>query len=154
MWLGDIWQMLLYHWDIWFNEFSFFLVISAFSWCFALIWAGAPLLGWSRYVEEDGGTWCSIDWLNKSGSNMSYIICIFLFCYIMPLLVIALSYCKIWCKLRQVGWTHKYAYLNSLIILLNSYPVEFLESVVLESSAKPGLGCWTGIAGLVWQQIC
>ena len=41
----------------------------------------------------------------------------------------------------------------NLVTLNHDYPAEIPESVVLASSVKPSLGCWTGSTGLVWQMI-
>ncbi|XP_042561072.1 opsin-5-like [Clupea harengus] len=64
------------------------------SWCYALIFAVGPATGWGEYGPEPYGTACCINWhlphTNKTA--MSYIICLFLFCYIVPCSVIFLSY--------------------------------------------------------------
>ncbi|XP_064861350.1 opsin 7, group member b [Oncorhynchus nerka] len=78
------------------NKFSSchaYLLIAA-VWCYALIFAIGPLTGWGRYGSEPYGTACCIDWYapGQSRAAMSYILCLFLFCYIVPCIIIFLSY--------------------------------------------------------------
>ncbi|XP_061790852.1 vertebrate ancient opsin-like [Nerophis lumbriciformis] len=73
------------------------------SWVYSLIWTLPPLFGWSRYGPEGPGTTCSVDWKAKTANNVSYIICLFVFCLIVPLLVIVFCYGKLLCAIRQVS---------------------------------------------------
>lgn len=73
------------------------------SWVYSLIWTMPPLFGWSRYGPEGPGTTCSVDWEAKTANNISYIICLFVFCLIMPFLVIVFCYGKLLCAIRQVS---------------------------------------------------
>ncbi|XP_044076875.1 vertebrate ancient opsin-like [Siniperca chuatsi] len=75
----------------------------ALSWVYSLIWTLPPLLGWSRYGPEGPGTTCSVDWKTKTANNISYIICLFVFCLIVPFLVIVFCYGKLLCAIRQVS---------------------------------------------------
>ncbi|CAK6952114.1 teleost multiple tissue opsin a [Scomber scombrus] len=75
----------------------------ALSWVYSLIWTLPPLFGWSRYGPEGPGTTCSVDWKAKTANNISYIICLFVFCLIVPFLVIVFSYGKLLCAIRQVS---------------------------------------------------
>lgn len=72
------------------------------SWVYSLIWTLPPLFGWSRYGPEGPGTTCSVDWRAKTANNISYIICLFVFCLIVPFLVIVFCYGKLLCAIRQV----------------------------------------------------
>ncbi|KAM8829537.1 opsin 7, group member b [Synchiropus picturatus] len=63
-------------------------------WVYAGVFAVGPLTGWGEYGAEPYGTACCINW-HAPGQNsaaMSYIICLFFFCYIVPCIVIFLSY--------------------------------------------------------------
>ncbi|XP_070775081.1 teleost multiple tissue opsin a [Enoplosus armatus] len=75
----------------------------ALSWVYSLIWTLPPLFGWSRYGPEGPGTTCSVDWTAKTSNNISYIICLFVFCLIVPFLVIVFCYGKLLCAIRQVS---------------------------------------------------
>jgi len=63
-------------------------------WCYAMVFAVGPLSGWGWYGAEPYGTACCIDWMGPSQSSaaMSYIVCLFFFCYMVPCTVIFLSY--------------------------------------------------------------
>uniref|UniRef100_A0A665TGW5 Opsin-5-like n=1 Tax=Echeneis naucrates TaxID=173247 RepID=A0A665TGW5_ECHNA len=63
-------------------------------WCYASVFAVGPLAQWGHYSAEPYGTACCIDWHapNHELSALSYIVCLFLFCYALPCTVIFLSY--------------------------------------------------------------
>ncbi|XP_028284419.1 teleost multiple tissue opsin a [Parambassis ranga] len=73
------------------------------SWVYSLIWTVPPLFGWSHYGPEGPGTTCSVNWTTKTANNISYIICLFVFCLIVPFLVIVFCYGKLLCAIRQVS---------------------------------------------------
>ncbi|XP_061654337.1 vertebrate ancient opsin-like isoform X1 [Phyllopteryx taeniolatus] len=75
----------------------------ALSWLYSLVWTLPPLFGWSRYGPEGPGTTCSVDWKAKTANNVSYIICLFIFCLVVPLLVIVFCYGKLLCAIRRVS---------------------------------------------------
>ncbi|KAJ3586180.1 hypothetical protein NHX12_012581 [Muraenolepis orangiensis] len=63
-------------------------------WSFACVFAVGPLARWGRYTAEPYGTACCIDWRApaREPSALSYVACLFLFCYALPCAVIFLSY--------------------------------------------------------------
>ncbi|XP_067096724.1 opsin 7, group member d [Osmerus mordax] len=63
-------------------------------WCYASVFAVGPLAHWGRYGAEPYGTACCINWHapNNEPTAMSYIVCLFLFCYALPCTIIFLSY--------------------------------------------------------------
>lgn len=63
-------------------------------WCYAGVFAIGPLSGWGEYGAEPYGTACCINWHapSQNSAAMSYIVCLFFFCYIIPCTVIFLSY--------------------------------------------------------------
>ncbi|XP_066512537.1 parapinopsin-like [Hoplias malabaricus] len=73
------------------------------SWVYSLIWTLPPFFGWSRYGPEGPGTTCSVDWTVRTANNISYIICLFFFCLIVPFLVIVYSYGKLLHAVKQVS---------------------------------------------------
>ncbi|XP_016295759.1 teleost multiple tissue opsin a [Sinocyclocheilus anshuiensis] len=77
------------------------------SWVYSLIWTLPPLFGWSRYGPEGHGTTCSVDWTTKTANNISYIICLFIFCLIVPFLVIVFCYGKLLHAIKQVSGVNK-----------------------------------------------
>ncbi|XP_022604509.1 pinopsin-like [Seriola dumerili] len=73
-----------------------------FSWLYSVAWTVPPLLGWSKYGPEGPGTTCSVDWKTKTPNNISYIVCLFTFCLVLPFGVIVYSYGKLLLAIRQV----------------------------------------------------
>ncbi|XP_030625142.1 teleost multiple tissue opsin b [Chanos chanos] len=74
-----------------------------FSWMYSMAWTLPPLFGWSRYGPEGPGTTCSVNWAAKTANNVSYIICLFLFCLILPFVVIVYCYGKLLQAIKQVS---------------------------------------------------
>lgn len=74
----------------------------AFSWIYSLVWAVPPLFGWSRYSPEGPGTTCSVNWTTRTANNVSYIVCLFFFCLILPFVVIVYNYGKLLQAIKQV----------------------------------------------------
>lgn len=73
------------------------------SWTYSLIWTTPPLFGWSSYGPEGPGPTCSVSWHSKDTNNVSYIICLFIFCLVVPFGIIVYSYGRILCAVRQVS---------------------------------------------------
>lgn len=73
------------------------------SWLYSLVWTVPPLFGWSSYGPEGPGTTCSVNWTAKTANSISYIVCLFVFCLIVPFVVIVFSYGKLLCAIRQVS---------------------------------------------------
>ncbi|XP_066506610.1 pinopsin-like [Hoplias malabaricus] len=67
-------------------------VSAMFCWCYSLVWMVPPLLGRSRYGPEGPGTTCSIQWNLQNPGSRTYIICLFIFCLLLPLLIILFCY--------------------------------------------------------------
>ncbi|KAM3617818.1 uncharacterized protein V6R79_011606 [Siganus canaliculatus] len=78
------------------SKFSYFhaCLLVAGVWCYAGVFAVGPLSGWGEYGPEPYGTACCINWHapSQNSAAMSYIVCLFFFCYIVPCTVIFLSY--------------------------------------------------------------
>ncbi|KAM8829614.1 opsin 7, group member d [Synchiropus picturatus] len=104
-------------------------LLVAGAWCYASIFAVGPLAEWGHYKAEPYGTACCIDWHapNHESTAMSYIICLFLFCYALPCAVIFLSYTFILMTVRgsrqavqqHVSPQTKTANAHSLIVKLS-----------------------------------
>uniref|UniRef100_A0A7N9AT06 Teleost multiple tissue opsin 2a n=1 Tax=Mastacembelus armatus TaxID=205130 RepID=A0A7N9AT06_9TELE len=62
------------------------------SWLYSVAWTVPPLLGWSSYGLEGAGTSCSVTWTVRSPASHSYIICLFIFCLGLPVLVMVYCY--------------------------------------------------------------
>ncbi|XP_068182401.1 teleost multiple tissue opsin 3a [Antennarius striatus] len=73
------------------------------SWLYSLVWTVPPLLGWSSYGPEGSGTTCSVQWHLRSASSISYVLCLFIFCLLLPLLLMVCSYGRILFAVWRVG---------------------------------------------------
>ncbi|XP_014830005.1 PREDICTED: opsin-3-like [Poecilia mexicana] len=95
------------------------------SWVYSLLWTLPPLFGWSHYGPEGPGTTCSVDWTAKTANNMSYIICLFVFCLIGPFLVIVYCYGKLLYAIKQVSHTGQpmATFLNYMVISIVQFDI-------------------------------
>uniref|UniRef100_G1N5E0 G-protein coupled receptors family 1 profile domain-containing protein n=1 Tax=Meleagris gallopavo TaxID=9103 RepID=G1N5E0_MELGA len=69
----------------------------AFTWGWALLWSVPPLLGWSSYVTS-----CGPNWYTGGSNNNSYILSLFVTCFVLPLSLILFSYANLLVTLRAV----------------------------------------------------
>ncbi|KAK2891190.1 hypothetical protein QQF64_007402 [Cirrhinus molitorella] len=65
------------------------------SWLYSLVWTLPPFLGWSSYGPEGPGTTCSVQWHQRSTNSMSYVMCLFIFCLLLPVMIMIFCYGKI-----------------------------------------------------------
>ncbi|KAI1233551.1 hypothetical protein IHE44_0004735, partial [Lamprotornis superbus] len=91
---------------------------SSFSWSHAVLLAVClyALAQWGSYSPEPYGTTCCISWGASSRENMLYILFLFIFCYLLPCLLILAS-CRlilwmVWESQRAVRqhrtpWPHR-----------------------------------------------
>ncbi|XP_037544209.1 teleost multiple tissue opsin 3b [Nematolebias whitei] len=75
----------------------------AISWFYSLIWTLPPLLGWSSYGPEGPGTVCSVQWQQRSATARSYISCLFIFCLLLPLLLMFFCYGRLLLAVQSVA---------------------------------------------------
>ncbi|KAM9370619.1 pinopsin-like [Phaethornis superciliosus] len=75
----------------------------AFTWSWSLLWTTPPLLGWSSYVPEGLRTSCGPNWYTGGSSNNSYILALFVTCFVMPLSLILFSYTNLLLTLRAAA---------------------------------------------------
>ena len=61
----------------------------------SLVWAGAPLIGWSYYSLEGALTSCSVEWKARTANVISYNVTIFLCTFIIPLFIILFTNIKL-----------------------------------------------------------
>ncbi|XP_029612413.1 pinopsin [Salmo trutta] len=85
------------------------LLAVAGSWLYSLFWTVPPLLGWSSYGLEGAGTSCSVTWTSQTPQSHSYIICLFIFCLGLPVLVMVYCYGRLLYAVKQVGRIRKSA---------------------------------------------
>ncbi|XP_061554944.1 LOW QUALITY PROTEIN: opsin-3-like [Phycodurus eques] len=73
------------------------------AWLYSLAWTLPPLLGWSSYGLEGGGTSCSGTWTERTARSHSYIICLFVFSLGLPVFIMAYCYGRLLRAVKQVG---------------------------------------------------
>ncbi|XP_013382905.1 rhodopsin, GQ-coupled-like [Lingula anatina] len=61
-----------------------------------LMFAMAPLFGWSKYTYEGAGTTCGIDWITKRPQDVSFAITILIACYLTPVGIMLFCYLNIY----------------------------------------------------------
>uniref|UniRef100_A0A4W3J8T7 Teleost multiple tissue opsin b n=1 Tax=Callorhinchus milii TaxID=7868 RepID=A0A4W3J8T7_CALMI len=98
----------------------------ALSWIYSLMWTLPPLFGWSNYGPEGPGTTCSVNWQSKEVSSKSYIICLFIFCLLMPFLVIVYCYGKLVLAVRKLNLIWIEGWENKLLIMVTFMIICFL----------------------------
>ncbi|KAM6945374.1 teleost multiple tissue opsin 2a [Aplochiton taeniatus] len=79
------------------------------AWLYSLFWTVPPLLGWSSYGLEGAGTSCSVTWTARTPESHSYIICLFIFCLGIPVLIMVYCYGRLLYAVKQVGRVRKTA---------------------------------------------
>ncbi|KAG9484776.1 opsin-VA-like [Eleutherodactylus coqui] len=76
-----------------------------FVWVFSFIWTIPPTVGWSSYTTSKIGTTCEPNWYSGKIEDQTYIITFLVTCFVLPLMVIFVSYGKLMRKLRKVSDT-------------------------------------------------
>ncbi|XP_053549680.1 opsin-5-like [Bombina bombina] len=71
-------------------------------WTYAFVFAAAPLVDWGIYGPEPYGTACCIDWKasHRNQKAIAYIVTLFVLCYIIPCVLILISYTLILLTVR------------------------------------------------------
>ncbi|NWX57040.1 OPN5 protein, partial [Promerops cafer] len=80
-------------WDVFSRRHAAVLLLGV--WAYALAFATAPLAHWGSYGPEPYGTACCITWEASSREAALYILALFIFCYLLPCLLILASYALI-----------------------------------------------------------
>ncbi|XP_074041290.1 pinopsin [Leptinotarsa decemlineata] len=122
-------------------------------WIYSLALTVPPLLGWGKYVNEAANISCSVNWEEQSANAMSYILFLFAFGLVLPLIVILFSYAHIIITMRQskihMGQTTKaegrVAYMVFLMIVafivawspyaISALLVQFVDSSFISPAA-------------------
>ncbi|XP_005987605.2 pinopsin-like [Latimeria chalumnae] len=78
-----------------------------FTWLWSLVWAAPPLFGWCSYVPEGLRTSCGPNWYTGGTNNNTYVMTLFITCFMMPLSMIIFSYASLLVTLRAVAAQQK-----------------------------------------------
>ncbi|XP_063078275.1 opsin 8, group member a [Engraulis encrasicolus] len=76
-------------------------------WCYALLWAVCPLLGWGGYGPEPYGMACSVDWAGYQSTlnDSTFVLALTVLCTFLPCVLIISSYSGIAWKLHKAYQT-------------------------------------------------
>ncbi|XP_064609176.1 rhodopsin, G0-coupled-like [Liolophura sinensis] len=83
------------------------------TWLYGVAWAVIPLFGPAAYTYEMFGTSCSINWTRGLLQDTIFIICIDVFCFLIPLAIIATCYVQIILRYRMISAPSTTGYDNS-----------------------------------------
>ncbi|XP_052070135.1 rhodopsin, GQ-coupled-like [Mytilus californianus] len=64
-------------------------------WIYSIGWSVLPYLGWGGHMMEGSRTSCTFDYFTKTMNNRTYVICLIVFCFVLQLIIISVSYLKI-----------------------------------------------------------
>ena len=70
-------------------------------WMHGFFWSVIPFSGWCGYQFEGIGLSCSVTWERTDAGSISYTICILIFNFIIPVVVIAYCYLKIFMMFKS-----------------------------------------------------
>ncbi|XP_063447447.1 rhodopsin, GQ-coupled-like [Mytilus trossulus] len=71
------------------------VLLCVIVWIYSLIWSILPYFGWGGHMMEGSRTSCTFDYFTKTINNRMYVICLIVFCFVLQLIIISLSYLKI-----------------------------------------------------------
>ena len=73
----------------------------ALAWLHGLFWSIIPFTGWCGYQFEGLGSSCSVTWEYTDAGSVTYTICILIFNFIFPCVIIANCYLKIFLNFKS-----------------------------------------------------
>ena len=71
--------------------------------CFGLMWAVFPLLGWNSFTFEGLQISCSVNWAGRTTLDMSYSLSLMVFAWVVPLVVMLFCYGNIVILVSHIG---------------------------------------------------
>ncbi|XP_064617472.1 rhodopsin-like [Liolophura sinensis] len=69
---------------------AFFMLMLVWIW--SILWAIPPIFGWGAYIPEGFQTSCSFDYLTRTDYFRSYIFCLYICGFVVPVLIIFFCY--------------------------------------------------------------
>lgn len=69
---------------------AFFMIVGVWIW--SLLWACPPIFGWGAYIPEGFQTSCTFDYLTRTDNNRSFIFCLYICGFVVPLFIITVCY--------------------------------------------------------------
>ena len=78
------------------------ITVSLALWGYSLLWSLLPVLGWSSYAPQGTGTSCAVNWTSREATDMAYVMCLLLACFVLPVSVIVYCYYKSYKAIHQM----------------------------------------------------
>ena len=78
------------------------ITVSLVLWGYSLLWSLLPVLGWSSYALQGTGTSCAVNWTSREATDMAYVMCLLLACFVLPVSVIVYCYYKSYKAIHQM----------------------------------------------------
>nr|KAI8765021.1 parapinopsin-like [Biomphalaria glabrata] len=114
-----------------------------------LFWALMPLVGWNGYSLEGIGVACSVTWNRPDVLFNSFIIALFLACFLIPLLVMAFCYLSIIFTVRKIfrgaimknlkkHYTIECQMIKTVILMIVLFAVSWLPYAIVSFSMAFG----------------
>lgn len=61
-------------------------------WAWSALWSVPPLFGWGNYIPEGLQTECTFDYLTQDVNNISFVSCMYIGSFVLPIAMIVVSY--------------------------------------------------------------
>nr|XP_039250588.1 medium-wave-sensitive opsin 1-like [Styela clava] len=74
----------------------------AFTWIYSILWNTPPMIFWDGYEAEGIGTNCAPNYFVTEPGKRMFIVMYFVWCFVVPFFIIAISYTKLIMKLREM----------------------------------------------------
>eukprot|EP00057_Strongylocentrotus_purpuratus_P019944 XP_011674418.1 PREDICTED: rhodopsin, G0-coupled-like [Strongylocentrotus purpuratus] len=71
-------------------------------WVYAFFWTVTPFVGWSSYIYEPFGTSCSVNWVGRTISDISYMVACTIGVYLLQIFIMLYCYIRVAKKIRGV----------------------------------------------------
>ena len=72
---------------------AFFMIVGVWLW--SLLWSCPPIFGWGAYIPEGFQVSCTFDYLTRTDNNRSFVFCLYICGFCVPLLIILVCYALI-----------------------------------------------------------
>ena len=126
--------------------------VSVASWIYAFFWAILPIMGISSYTFESE-TVCSINWKGKSRANKVYISLLFVFCYLLPVTIMATMFSLVVIELRQMLQNSQRMTGQDSQMVRDTYKVAKINSLLVLTMITAFLVAWTPYAAVSLRSV-
>ena len=127
------------------RRYAVFLSIS--SWMYALFWAILPIFGISSYTLE-GEIVCSVNWKGKSLTDKVYISLLFVFCFLLPVMIMATLFSLVVIELRRMLQNSQRVTGQDSQMVRDTYKVAKINSLLVLAMITTFLVAWTPYAAI------